>query len=740
MRWNSKLGLIATLGLLLALLSQGGAAQLAAQTGSTPTPGAAPDATPVASPVTETPQLAPVFAAAGWRIAVVTAVRAAAVSEAGLRAQEDRDWIVVIADVTNWTARDATLRPSDFGIRVVGGGEPRGFARRTTENVASQLRLEPRSVDDGVRIRSGRTARLVLVFQIEQAAADPALVLDNEALPLTGVFARGSDLQALPPVTEPPTLTTARVRRVPDGATLDITGDIKRVRLAALDPPLPEECFGGQSTARLKKLAGDRVLFEPVSGGFAYVWAELSDGTRQLLNQRMVADGFAALMPGAQGPYSAWMSGSQQQAQFQLAGLWGACTGPHGVARTTKPERTALPVRTEGVDRTYTVYIPYEPVLVATPDGGAWAFFTAAAADGPTAGNNRVYAAHFDPAIGEWSPAQPLPGGQISFGPSAVVDSRGFVHVVYSVRAKADQTSFSTLVYTHEDGNGGWIEPVPVAPDPQAGHQIQAALAIAADDTLFVAWQDQRLFSPEARKASAANADILLSEKKPGDDTWSVPYLVNNHFPTAASLTPKLVVDGDRLVIVWSVYTADLGIEFGAAHIDWATRPVDNPDGWSTPEALVFGRGDRFGGRYVDLAADPHGGVVMVFARQANDTFLFLRRLPPDSRQWSGDVLLTFGPKGTYPSVTVSQDGTVYVSYNVGTSGVVDVGAVAIPFRSIAPGVEVILTRDDPNTQGQAVITTDVVGKPWLIYASESPGNPPDQIYVLRNAEIPVQG
>ncbi|MER3438856.1 MAG: hypothetical protein C4346_15410, partial [Chloroflexota bacterium] len=81
----------------------------------------------------------------------------------------------------------------------------------------------------------------------------------------------------------------------------------------------------------------------------------------------------------------------------------------------------------------------------------------------------------------------------------------------------------------------------------------------AADDTLFVAWQDQRLFSPEARKASPANADILLSEKKPGDDTWSVPYLVNNHLPTAASLTPKLVVDGDRLVIVWSVYTADLG-------------------------------------------------------------------------------------------------------------------------------------------------------------------------------------
>jgi hypothetical protein len=102
-------------------------------------------------------------------------------------------------------------------------------------------------------------------------------------------------------------------------------------------------------------------------------------------------------------------------------------------------------------------------------------------------------------------------------------------------------------------------------------------------------------------------------------------------------------------------------------------------------------------------------------------------------------VLLTFGPKGTYPSVTVGQDGTVYVSYNIGIGAVVDVGAVAIPFRSIAPGVEVSLTQDDPDTQGQAVITTDILGKPWLIYASETPNNPPDRIYVLRNADIPVQ-
>ncbi|HEY8446785.1 MAG TPA: hypothetical protein VIL01_06720 [Thermomicrobiales bacterium] len=739
MQRHGRLGLVIALGLIFALVAAGSGSPLAAQEDATPVPEAETGGTPAASPVATVPSdAAPVFAADRWRITVVAAKRGAAIPEVRLTENEDRDWIVVIADVTNWSEQDATLRPRDFGIRLVGSEDARGFASRTTERTAERLDLEPRNVDDGVRIRRGRTTRIALVFQIERDGAAPALALDGAALPLDGALAANVDLESLPPVTEPPELETARVRRVRDGMTLDITGSVNRVRLTALDPPLPEECYGGQSTARLERLAGSEVLLEPVSDGFAYVWA-VQGGRRILLNQRLVADGYAALQPNPSGPYAAWLADSQQQAQFRLAGLWGACTGPHGVARTTKPERSILTIRTNGADREYTVYTPYEPVLVSTPDGGAWAFFTASAEDGPTGGNNRVYAARFDPAVGEWSPAEPLPGGEITFGPSAVVDSRGYVHVVYSVRDEADQTSFSTLVYVREDDDGGWTEPMPVSPYPEAGHQIQGALAIGADDTLYVAWQDQRLFSPEARTASAANADILLSEKKPNDDEWSIPYLVNPHLPTAAALSPRIVVDGDRIVVVWSVYTAELGIEFGAAHIDWATRPVDDPDAWSTPEPLVFGRGDRFGGRYVDLAADPHGGVVLVFARQANDTFLFLRRLPPGSNEWGGDVLLTFGEKGTYPSVTVSKDGNVYASYNVGVGAVVDVGAVAIPFRSIAPGAEVVLTQDDPDTQGLAVITTDVTGKPWLIYASEVPGELPDKIHVLRNAEIPTE-
>ena len=61
-------------------------------------------------------------------------------------------------------------------------------------------------------------------------------------------------------------------------------------------------------------------------------------------------------------------------------------------------------------------------------------------------------------------------------------------------------------MYTHEDGPAGRTKPVAVAPDPAAGHQLNALLAIETNDALHVAWQDQRVFSDQARSADAFNA------------------------------------------------------------------------------------------------------------------------------------------------------------------------------------------------------------------------------------------
>jgi endonuclease YncB( thermonuclease family) len=737
-RSSRRIGLVVSLSLILALL----AAQpvfLSFAQDATPAPEASaetsPVASPVASPEARTGPVEAVFVTGSFRIAVVAAKRGEEILDVNLKARAGKDWIVVVADVTNWSTKTATLKVRDFAIRLTGGTEPRGFATKSTQTSAEALGLEPKSINAGVKITRGSTTRVALVFQIDHDGANPALFNAGQVLPLAASLAVTNGLAALPPVAQPPSLEVAAVEDVTDGATLTLANGGGTVRLAALDPPLPAECFGGQATARLKKLAGDEVLLETEADGSVYVWAEQTGGSRKLLNYELLATGFAALQPNSTGPFAAWLADGEEQARTTLAGLWGACTGAHGVARTEGPERSVLNVRSGDVNEPYTPWAitSWRPTLVTTPDGGAWSFFSAKTADGPDKDKARLYASHYDPSTGSWGAATAMPGGDFQYGATAVVDGRGLVHLVYSDQGKGGNNDFAILMYTHEDGSGGWTAPIPVAPSDRAGHQLSASLAIDKNGTLHVLWRDQRAFPAGS---STPNADIFASDLPPGG-TWTEPIEVNQHVPTSVGAWPEVVVDGDRLVAVWSVYTSTTGT-VNAARIDWATRPLDDPTGWSTPEPLVVGRGEKFGGRFVDLAADPNGGVVLAVARQLNDVFLFVRRLPADSTEWGGDTLITAGDRGSYPSITVSQQGTVYVAYNVGMTSVVDVGAVAIPFRSIQPGPERLLTQDDPNSQGLAVVTTDQTGSPWVIYFSQVPGAASvDKVYVLRNAEIP---
>lgn len=731
-RW---IGIVATLAIVLAAL-----ATLRPAPASTALRSLAQEASPPASPVAlrgpgaSTPE----FVTGPWRIEVIAARRAPAIPEVNLRQNAGRDWLVVITDATAWSSKGATLNPRDFAVRVSGGAKPRGFAARTTEGAAKTLGVEPRSVDTGVVIAAGKTVRVAFVFQVDSDAANPALFRAQGALPLDGPLAANPDLQALPPVEVPPALQPAAVALVADGATIKLA-DGATIPLADLDAPRPAECFGGQATARLTKLAGNSILLEPLPAGASarYVWAEQPDGSRLLLNAALIGDGYAALHAGTSGRFAAWLADEERSAQTKPAGLWLACTSAHGAARAQGPEQRVLQLQSGGALRPYQVPVNWAPRLVTTPDGGAWALFTAIASDGPDKDKTRLYASRFDPATGNWAAATVIPGDDVEFGVSAAVDAKGTVHVVFSERRSNAAQDVSTLVYTRADGSGGWTPPVPIAPNPNAGHQLSAALTIDGQGTLHVLWQDQRSFSPALRANTPANADIFASDLPPGG-TWSPPVAVNTHLNTAVGLQPLVVVDGDRLIAVWSVYTAVLGLT-SAARVDWATRPLADAKGWSKQKPLIAGRGDTFGGSYLALAADPTGGVVLAFAREANDTFLFVRRLKRGADEWGGDVLIAYGDRGRFPSIVVGQDGTVFLAYNVGKTDTIDVGAVAIPFRSIEPGPEVVLTKDDPNIQGRAVVTTDITGKPWLIYLIAQPGAAAaTQIGLLRNAEVPA--
>ena len=700
-------------------------------------PAVSPVASPGASPVPSSsvePSF-PVFMSGIWRISIVFASRAPSVPELDQAEASGRDWIVVVADVTNWSGKKAKLSSNKFNMLVTGETEPAGFNRLATEAAAKSLNLEPKSANAGVEINSDKSKRLVLLFRVDKTAAEISLVPSGAPIPLSAAFEIGGSLDNLPKAATPPELVETEVTDTTDGATLQLNEG--PLRLAGVDSPVGEECFADQSTRRLERLAGSGVLLESGTDlTAANVWIEDDNGLRKLLNREVIASGSAAFATGTTGPYAGWLQDADRDARTRVVGLWASCTNQHGVARQQKPETTGIKLESDGSTRSYAVWVAWAPTIITKPDGSAYVFFSAEAASGSDKGNKRLYYSRYDAATGAWSQSIALPGGEVQMGPSAVVDGDGIVHLVYCDRAEDKTGVFSEVMYTHEDGKGGWVEPAPISREATSGFQLSPSLSIDNLGVLHVAWQDQRAFAPEARDESAANADIFVSDLVPGA-SWSIPVLVNTHFTDAAGSRPHIVADGERLVMVWSVYAASLGLN-AAARVEWATRPLDDPLAWTAPKTLIVGRGEGFGGRLLDLAADPTGGVVMAYGRQATDTFLFLRRLGPGAAEWGGDTLLTYGDRGTFPSITISDQGVVYVVYNVGAGASVDVGAVAIPYRSIEPGPEVILTEDQEDTQGRPIVSTDITGRPWIVYFNEPPGGISNEVRVLRNAEIPA--
>ncbi len=407
-----------------------------------------------------------------------------------------------------------------------------------------------------------------------------------------------------------------------------------------------------------------------------------------------------------------------------------------------QPSSDALRVAQDGQLLPYRV-LAEPPALVTTPDGGAWAFFTARARRPEAVGAWRLYGARFDPRSKVWLPAEALPGGQIQYLPAAVVDSVGTVHVVYSDRASDAADAVSVLVYTRSNGTGGWETPVSVAPDPNAGHQMMASLALDGEDHLHVIWRDQRAVAPEQRAASAGFGDLFVSDYVDGG--WSTPTQVYERAtPDVNAGYPFLAVDGDRLVAVWSVYrgTTREELERPAARVEWSTRPLRDPVRWANPKTLIE-RGDgEVGGFLVDVATDPRGGLAMAYGRlfragdqTSND--VFLRRLDAGAEEWGADARLTSGDRGYVPSVAVGADGTTYVVFNSGRDNAAEVGAVLIPSGSAPPTSPIVLTQDQSGVQARGTVVIGADGQPWVLYLHANVSNPNEtEVRCLRGARL----
>jgi len=394
-----------------------------------------------------------------------------------------------------------------------------------------------------------------------------------------------------------------------------------------------------------------------------------------------------------------------------------------------------------GVASLYEVSIDWSPLVVNLPDGGAWGFFTAQLrlptepGANPLLSNRKLFATRFDPGAGTWQPAFALPG-EVSFGPTGVVDSAGTVHLVYTIRGSLDATAFSTLVYLTVDDSGAWSQPAVIVANENAGHQLSPDLTMDSDGGLHLAWQDQRGVSEELRAADPSNADVFVSDLNP-DGTWSDPVQVDQRpDDTTNASRPQLVADGKRLVAVWSVYNTDTGLNT-ATTLMWSERSIDDAGSWSEPQP-IFDRGaDLIGGRFLDLADDPSGGVTLVYGRRTDsENQLYLQRLDSEASDWSEPALIARGDSGSYPRIAVSQDGTTYVVYNLGSGVSVKVGGLAIAPGESAPGAEEALTAGEEGIQGIATVSVDTLGRPWVMYFHQPLQQPVKEVRVLRSAQI----
>lgn len=391
-------------------------------------------------------------------------------------------------------------------------------------------------------------------------------------------------------------------------------------------------------------------------------------------------------------------------------------------AEVSQPAYEVLRVDDNGTGRSYRVWEEWVPQVVTTPDGGAWAFFTAQIRSQEGNTDRRLFASRFDPGLRVWLPAHALGSNATQFGATAAVDSQGVVHLIYSSRAGDGSEAWSQLVY-QRFLDGAWTGPVPVAPHPDAGHQMLASLAVDDRDGLHVVWRDQRFVTPEARAALATNADLLTSDLVEGE--WTEPAMINvREAPDINPAWPHLVADGDRLVVVWSIYRGTTAEEMrSAVRVDWSSRPLDASSGWSAPQTLYVREGGDAGGRLIDLASDPRGGAVVIyglFERGNND--LMMQRLDGGKDAWTEPVLIARGDYGYLPVVSIAGDGTIYTVFNNGRNRDVDIGGLIADPSGKSLGA-VSLTPAEGGITARASIALDHDGTPWVVYMHQPEGS-----------------
>lgn len=211
--------------------------------------------------------------------------------------------------------------------------------------------------------RYPRAAVLILVALVGCAPSDRSgsgqSVSNSEAAPGTTTAAA-----AVSPAEVP-------VRSVTDGDTLTLA-DGRTVRLAQVDAPETTDCFGSQSTAALRVLAGDKTVairrptVGPEKEKYGRTLAEVSVGPVSV-NEALVRDGAAEWyeqFADEDADLARRLRTAEDEARSAGRGLWSACS----TTKSSAPTRSSAPSRSPAPPTTATT--PPVPSQTTGPAGG----------------------------------------------------------------------------------------------------------------------------------------------------------------------------------------------------------------------------------------------------------------------------------------------------------------------------------------------------------------------------------
>ncbi len=240
----------------------------------------------------------------------------------GLEEKEGKEWVAVVADVTNWGSTNPTFPVEDLVVQMAESSTEHSVAAGSTARAARELEL---TGNDPIEIEQGATGRVVFVFSVNADRTEPTLIYRGDRLPLDDLLLR--DLQAgdLSEPAGPPTLQEGTLESVSgNGQTIQVQyeGESRthRIRLLGVDvretPDAAIELLAAYEGETVW-IETDAALTESATP-VVYLWIENEHGDMVQINQLLIEEGAAEHSPlPDDARFALWLQVTADQAEAE---------------------------------------------------------------------------------------------------------------------------------------------------------------------------------------------------------------------------------------------------------------------------------------------------------------------------------------------------------------------------------------------------------------------------------------